>query len=196
MADPVTAGLAGVGIVSSLAGGVVGAQGAQLQAKAQSDSDIFQSQTELYQASVAQYNASVATSNADYAIHTGEIEAQQAGIKTRGDIGQIRASQGAGGLDVNTGSNADVRMSQLEAGEENMALLRGNAARTAYGYEVQAYSDTQQATWDTTASSYYRSAASLAQQAGDVNATASILGGLGKGATGALGAYKSGIFST
>lgn len=181
MSNPVTAMMGG-GAIGQIIGGYIGAQGAQVQAQAQANSDIFQSEESQYQAGVANYNKQVADSNADYARNAGEVEAQQAGTQVRADIGNIRAQQGAGGLDVNTGTNVNVRMSQLEVGQENVALLRGNAARVAYGYDVQAYQFGQQATWDTTASSYYQQAASWAKTAGDINAEASILGGYSKAA--------------
>jgi len=194
MTDPVTGTLAAIGIGSSLLGGVTGAQGAQQQAQAQASADMFQSQEAMYQAGVSAYNQQLAQANASFTRYTGEVEAQQAGISLRQDIGTIRAAQGAGGLDVNSGSNLAVRQSQYEVGEENIALIRSNAARAAYNYDVQAYQSGQQMTWEDTASSYYTQAASYAKTAGDINATSSILGSIGKVASMGLSSYKSGIF--
>lgn len=195
MADPVTAGLAGVGMISTLAGGVTQAQGAQLQAQAQSQADIFKAQEYQYQASIAQQNQVISEQNANYALHAGEVEAQQEAIKVREELGQTRAQQGAGNLDINSGSNAEVRSSMMAVGQENVAMIRSNAQKTAYGYAVQAYQFGEQSNWDLTGSSYEQQAASYAKTAGDISAESSILGSVGKLAGMGASAYKSGVFS-
>lgn len=196
MGDPISMGLAGVGMASTLFGGVQQAQGAKVQAQAQAQADLFKSQEYQYQASIAQQNKVISEQNAAYARYAGEVEAQQEAIQVREDIGNIRSQQGAGNLDVNSGSNADVRRSQMDVGEESIAMIRSNAAKTAYGYEVQAYQFGEQANWDLTGSSYEQQAANLARTAGDINANASILGTVGKLAGMGASAYKSGTFTS
>lgn len=123
-----------------------------------------------YKAAVARANAQIAQQNADYARAAGEVEAQQAGMKVRYQIGQTKAIQGASGLDVSSGSAAAVRTSEKEIGDENVAIIRNNAAKQAYGFEVQAMNFNAQGTLDTMAGAQ-------AQEAGYIGAASSIVGG-------------------
>lgn len=195
MADPISIGLAGVGMASTLFGGMAQAKGAQAQAQAQANADIFKAEEYSYQSSIAKQNQQIAEQNASYARYSGEVESQQEAIKVREDIGQTRAQQGAGNLDINSGSNAEVRASQMAVGQESIAMIRSNAAKTAYGYEVQAYQFGEQASWDNTAVSFEQQAAGNAKTAGDISADASILGTVGKLAGMGASAYKSGTFT-
>src|SRR5215471_3330383 len=127
MADPITA----IGLGSTVMSGVVGAVGGVMGGQAQSN-------MYNYQAGIANLNATIAKQNAAYETALGEQQAQAQGMKTRATISQTRANQGAGGLDVNSGSNLQVRQSEAELGSYDMALIRNNAARRAYGQEVVA----------------------------------------------------------
>ena len=51
---------------------------------------------------------------------------------------------GAGNIDVNSGTAALVQGSEISVGAQNEAVLRSNAARRAYGFQVQAAEDTAQ----------------------------------------------------
>lgn len=158
MAAPVA--VAGIGMTAL--GGITQAFGAEQQGAAQAA-------MYNYQAGIAQMNAQIAKQNADYETALGEVQAQQQGMKTRAEIGETRAAQGAGGLDVNTGSNLAVRASEAELGAQDQAMIRSNAARRAYGQMVEAAQDTAQSNVD-------MMAASNAKQAADINAFSSILG--------------------
>lgn len=192
MADPVT--MAGVGIGGSILQGFIGAEGAETQAQAQADAANFKAATYQYQAGVAQQNAQLAKQNANYALYSGEVQAQEMGLKVRAQIGSTKATQGAGGLDVNTGSNAAVRASEKEIGDQNVAIIRSNAAKVAYGYEVQAFQDDQQAAWDMTGSQFETKAAAYAKKAGDISAVSSIIGGVTGAASKFSSAKSAGIF--
>lgn len=194
MADPVTGTMAAVSIGSSIFGGITGAQGAETTAAANAAADNFKAQEYQYQAGVARANQVIAERNANYAIYAGEEQAQEGGMKLRAEIGQTKAQQGAGGLDVNSGSDAAVRTSEYNIGQENIAITRNNAAKVAYGYDVEAFQASQQAAWDVTGSSFETQAAGFAQKAGDINAMSSILGGVSSVASKFSGAYTSGIF--
>jgi|SRR5882672_1277196 len=122
-----------------------------------------------YQAQVAQMNAEIAKRNAAYEGALGEVQAQQQGMKTRAVISQTRATQGASGLDVNTGSGAKVRESELQLGQYDQQIIRSNAARRAYGFEVEAAGDIAQA-------GAYRAAGANSMTAGLLGAFTSILG--------------------
>jgi hypothetical protein len=167
-----------VSAVGSIAGGFIGAQGAEVQAQAQADADQFKSQEYMYQAGVALFNQKTALQNADYTRFAGEVDAQEEGMKVRAQIGETKATQSASGLDVASGSTVAVRQSEQEVGDENVALIRSDAAKKAYGFEVQAYQFGQESTWDMTGSQYAMKAAGYAKEAGDINATASIIGGI------------------
>lgn len=95
-----------------------------------------------YQAGIAQMNTQIAKQNADYSRSVGEVEAQQSGMKTRFQEGAIKVAQGASGLDVNKGSAVAVQDSQHQIGLEDQAIIRSNAAKKAYGFEVEAAQET------------------------------------------------------
>lgn len=97
-----------------------------------------------YQAGIAKMNADIAKQNADFARASGEVEAQQGGMKTRAQLGAARVAQGASGLDVNKGTHVKVRESIADVGAHNVEIIRNNAARKAYGYEVEAANATAQ----------------------------------------------------
>src|SRR5437879_3754547 len=162
MADPISLGLLAVSAVGTVAGGLTQAAGA----RAAGDAQARQYQ---YQAGVADMNKKVADQNRDYAFAAGEVEAQQSGMKTRQEIGTQKTIQSASNLDVNTGSGADVRESQGAVGQENQNLIRSNAARRAYGYEVEAANATAQG-------QVYRMSADNARTAADYKVASSIIG--------------------
>ena len=70
----------------------------------------------------------------------------------------------------------DVRSSASELGELNALSVRSNAARTSYGYQVQAASDTAQGQLDT-----YQAGADAS--GADIAAGGTVLGGVGSAAS-------------
>src|SRR5215467_14625577 len=211
MADPLSiAGIASMG--STVMGGLLGAKGAGVQAQGQqigiegqmlatigrafqfdtqSQEFTFKSEEETYQANVSRTNRQISLDNANYERRKGEVEAEQAGMQARYELGATRAAQGASGIDISSGSSARVRESMIEIGNYNQTMIRANAAKVAYGYEVEAtQSEAQagihdmQASLDkmdaanaTTAANLTRGGLSIlqramdvAQQAGDINA--------------------------
>jgi hypothetical protein len=163
MVDPISIGaMATMSLGATAAGGITGAVGGLM--KGSSESAMYG-----YQAGVAQLNAKIARQNAAYEVALGEQQAQTQGMKTRATISQTRANQGAGGLDVNSGSNVQVQSSEAELGSYDQALIRNNAARRAYGFEVKATEAEAQANLDTMA-------ASTSRTAGYLDAFTSVLG--------------------
>lgn len=164
MADPVSlSALAIGGMAAGGAGSIVNAIGQVFSG--QSQGNMY-----AYQAGVATMNKNIALQNADYARIAGEVSAQESGMKTRAVVGEQKAMQGRSGLDVNRGSLVQVRTSQLEVGAEDEAIIRSNAARKAYGYDVEAAQSEAQ-------SRLYTAASSGAKTAGWIGAAGSILGG-------------------
>ena len=171
---------AAASIAMAVIGGAVSYEGAQQNAAAQKASAD-------YQAQVAGVNAKVAQQNADAANQQGEFNATQASMKAKAQVGAIMAQQGANGLDVNSGSNVDVRSSAAQMGQLDAVSIRSNAARQAYGYETQADSYTMQAGLDTMQGQ-------AASTAGDYAGASSLLGA-GSSAAGSGAKFtKDGIF--
>lgn len=98
----------------------------------------YEANKNRYQAAVADLNKEISEGNAAYAREVGEVEAQQAGMKSRAELGEMTAAQGASGLDVNVGSAVKVRESMIEIGDYTQKIVRASAAKKAYGYDVEA----------------------------------------------------------
>lgn len=122
-----------------------------------------------YQAGVARLNEQISLQNAEYARQTGELSAERYGLAAGQRMGQIRAAQASTGLDVNSGSAAQVRASQRNLSAMDTATIRSESAKTAYNYEVQGTQYEAQAQLDTTAG---KSAAA----AGFIGAASSMVG--------------------
>ncbi len=90
------------------------------------------------QADLADYNASVADAQAQDAESRGEIAASNFRRSVKGMIGAQRAGIAAGNIDVGFGSAVDVQADAARLGEMDVATIRTNAAREAWGYQVQA----------------------------------------------------------
>lgn len=178
MADPFT--LAVIGIGMSAASGGVGAFGAIQGGKAQKA--MYE-----YQAGVAQINKQIAEQNARYETAAGEIQAQNSGMKSRFELGRIKSAQSASNLDINTGSAADVRSGIQDVAKYDQALIRSNAARKRYGYEVQGTQQEAQA-------NLYGMAGKQSETAGYISAVSSLLGGGTQVADKWMKASQLGIF--
>lgn len=160
MADPFT--LAAISIGTTLAAGAVSAVGASYQASANAN-------MANYQAAVARNNALIAQHNADYELERGEVEAQRQALKDKAERGQIVAAIGASGLDLSSGSAADVRTSSEKLGQYNQAIIRSDASRKSYAYLTQKME--QQAE-----SQLYSAKAKYAKTAGEFGVASSLLG--------------------
>lgn len=158
-----------VGLGASLAGGLLSAFGAEKSGQASQASY-------NYQAQVARINADIDRQNSEWTLTKGETEATQYGMKAAQQAGQIRASQGASGLDVNSGSNVNVQQSQKKITDIDLAQIRSNAGKTAYDFRTKATMDENQATLDVMAGEN-------AKSAGDLNALGSIIGTAGSVST-------------
>lgn len=180
MADPVTA-IAGIGLASSAAGSIFSAFGSQREGEAKAN--MFN-----YQASVARVNQDIAKQNAAYARDVGEVEAQKVGMKGRFEEGQAKAAQSGRGLDVNTGSAALTRSSMELVSAHEQDVTRANAAKRAYGYEVEGMSQGAQATM-------YGLSAQDAQRAGQMGFMTSLLGGASSVSSKWMQGRSSGVFS-
>lgn len=163
--------------------------GAAVSAYGQMQSADAASKASSYNAAVARNNAIIANQNAEYAAKAGEAQAEQASLKSRAEVGAIKANQAAGNVDVNSGSALDVRSSAKELGQLNAITVRSNAARTAYGYQTQATGYKAQSQLDDFESS-------SAKSSGNIAALGTVIGGLGKASSGIDGAGSSRPFGT
>lgn len=158
--------LAGLGTAMTGIGAVAGAAGSVLGGF--SKAGMYN-----YQAGIAEINSRIEKQNADYSYNTGEIQAQEAGMKTAAQVGQTMTRQAAGNIVVGAGSSADVVASEQKLGALDRSLIFRDAAHAAYGHIVQSDIDKAQA-------GAYKSAA-----------TASIIGGI----LGGIGSLASGASS-
>lgn len=151
---------AGLGVASSIAQGAAASNAEKANAK------------------IAEQNAAIATKNAEFAGAEGEANVGQQGEKNRAVAGTIKATQGASGIDVNTGSNANVQVSQAKLGQLDMANIRANAVRQAYGYQTQSTSFEGQAAADNAAAKNSTTAGFVSGAANAVRGAATIAGSL------------------
>lgn len=119
---------AGIGAISSIVG-------------AFTQSSAYKAQGDI-EASIARTNSNIAKLQSKEAIEQGEIEASREDIKTNQIVGSVRATQGASGIDVASGSSALVRNSITSVGDQDELTIRNNAQRRAFGYQAQALQET------------------------------------------------------
>lgn len=116
-----------------------------------------------YLDSVSKVNAGISRQAARDALERGSLEADEQRKQTQQVIGSQRTAYAANGIDVNTGTAGQVQNDTAALGELDALTIMNNAAREAYGYEVQAIDQRQQGR--------------LAKYQGKMNAIGSILGG-------------------
>lgn len=159
-----------MGLVASLASVGLGVAGMMQQSAAQQQQAAAISASDLYQAQVAENNAKIARQNAISTMQTGEISAENQELQDKAKTGTMVAAMGANGVDVNTGSNAQVRAGADQNTMLDALTIRSNAARSAYGYRVEATSQKAQAGLDT-------QSAANATQAGQIASEGSLISG-------------------
>lgn len=103
-----------------------------------------------FNAAQMRYNAQLAEAQAQDAIRRGSEE--QAGVRRRGRlmVGAQRAGLAGQGVDVNTGSAADIQLDTEKWTEVDATTVANNAAREAWGYRMDASNSRRQASVTTT----------------------------------------------
>ncbi len=147
-------------VAIAMVGGMMGAQNAK--------------QEGAFNSSMLTGNAALKDQAAQETINAGDTSADWQRVRTGQAVGTQRSVQAANGIDVNSGSAAQLQDDTAMLGELDALTIQNNAAREAYGYKVQAKQDRLNATQVTT-------------NAGN-KATGSILGGLGS----AFGSFAGG----
>ena len=106
-------------------------------------------------------------------------------MKSGANVGSIKATQAASGVDVNKGSALDVQSSARELGELAATHTQENAQERAWGYRVQASNDVAQAELDLKTGKKQIAAGEQAQAADELK-------GLGTGLVGGATAFAPG----
>lgn len=127
-------------------------------------------ETAQYQAQVAKNNQALATANAQYTEQAGVAATQQQELKDASQMGAIRATIAANGLDTNSGSALDLQRSQAELGTLNVETTQANYQRDANNQMAQATNFGNEA-------SVYDSKGDTAIASGAGNLAKSVIGG-------------------
>lgn len=122
-----------------------------------------------YSAQVARNNDLLAKQYAETERQKGAVAEQNKREETAQRVSIVRAVGAANGLDVNSGTPLDLQADTARMGELDALTIRNNAARNAYGYEVQGINFRNAATLDESRGRY-------ATQAGNLGALSSIIG--------------------
>jgi hypothetical protein len=108
-----------------------------------------QQQAANYNAQVANNNATIANQQRSATLQQGEADAQTVMRKEASMIGDQRAQMAANGIDLTQGSAQDILASTKFLGGIDVNNIQSNAARQAWGYEVQGMNDKSAATMET-----------------------------------------------
>lgn len=118
---------------------------------------------------LANYNAQVREYQAQDTVSRAAVEEQKQREQVRQFMGRQRASMGASGVEVSSGSFGDVLQQSAAMGERDALTIRNNAMRAAWGYRTQ--SAAEQFEGEARARAYEgRAVGSLLSGAGDVYA--------------------------
>ena len=98
-----------------------------------------------FEAGILRQNADITDQQAQDAIARGQIAEGRQRLDTKQQIGASRAALAAQGVDVGYGSANEVQSSEAQLGELDALTIRNNAAREAWGYNVQGMGYRQQA---------------------------------------------------
>ena len=90
-------------------------------------------------------NAALMDFQAKEAVRMGEKEAQQRALQTKKLMGRQRAVAAAQGIDVDSGSALDIAQETAGMGALDVATIRNNAWKQAWGFQVQASNARSQA---------------------------------------------------
>lgn len=179
MVDPGT--MAVTAMVGTAIGGAVGGLGAKESADAAAGAA-------RYKAGVALINKQVSEQNASWALQAGEAQAEGKGLQARQQIAQEKVVQSGSGFDVNSGTGEKVRsdMSTVAAYDQN--VIKWDASKTAYGYEVKAATDTAEANLDQMTAQQDETAGTISEIGSFINAGSSVASKWSQGS-------KQGMFS-
>lgn len=134
--------------LGSISAGTLGLAGAGVSALGTIAGGLAQSNEAKYQSEVADNNAKIAAQNSINATEAGQEQAQQTSLKGAAVAGQVAAAEAANGVDVNSGSNVDVKATQRAESQLDTDTVMNNALLKSYGYRTQETSYLAQADAD------------------------------------------------
>lgn len=153
--------------------------GAGIAAVSAVSSGIAAGNAASYQAQVSRNNQAIAQQNAQRAASATAAQTEAAGLKARAQQGGLRAALAANGVDVNSGSAADVQSGERQIGYLDTATVAGNAAQQVYGYRTQASNFGAQAELDQSEAAFDPIAGGLKAAGGLASAYPGFAGGRG-----------------
>lgn len=109
-----------------------------MQAVGQAFQGFTQGAQASYQAQIAKNNSIIARQNAVRSAMAGANDVTAKGLHDAQNQGALRAGLAASGVDVNSGSAANVQQSERLVNSLDTATLANNDALRVYGYETQA----------------------------------------------------------
>ena len=91
-----------------------------------------------YEASMFRTNAALSRKQAEDAMARGESKSMSTVVHARSMVGAQKAALAAQGVDVSSGSALDVQVNTGKLAELDIMVIRNNAIREAWGFNVQA----------------------------------------------------------
>jgi hypothetical protein len=132
---------AAISAATAVASAGVSAYSSYTQANAQKKALNYQARVDANNAKIAEYQRSAT-------LQQGEEQAQQAMAQRAQLIGKQRAALTSNGVDLNSGSAVDLLASTEFLGQQDVNQIQSNAARKAWGYDVEGGNATTQSNLD------------------------------------------------
>lgn len=173
-----TAAMGNAALALQVGGALTSAVGSYYGASTQAGNLKAQSSALRSQARIADINARISELGAQSALEQGKHEKARLTLQTGQLKGSQRARLAANGVDLGTGSAAEIQASTDLMKEIDSNTIRYNAVRSAWGYRTQGMN-------------HQLRAADLRGQAGVASATASGISPFGSAATSLLGSASS-----
>lgn len=151
------------------------AQGVASVGSAYAQSQAIEAQAE-FQSQMFEFNKELASYKADDALERGTKSANDLRKQVKQLIGSQRASLAAQGIEIDSGSAAEIQRNTNYMGKLDMLRIKSNAWREAWGYKVEALN--------------YGSQANFASMAAETNSRNTLLTG-GLNAAGSLAQASS-----
>lgn len=129
------------------------------------------------EAALSDYNAAVAAQQATDAVTRGTYAENRFRVGVRSIIGRQRAGFAGNNVDVGFGSSVDVQADAARLGELDALQIRTNAAREAWGYNVQAEDLRRRAVIQRTEGANALLAGQTAASTANAQAVGTVLGG-------------------
>lgn len=169
--------LLGLALALSAGGSAVNAVGQVKAGKAAKKAGELEQAASESAAGISDYNAHVAELQAADAVTRGQLEEQRYRTQVRGIVAGQRAGLAGANVDVNSGSALDVAADAATLGELDALTIRTNAARQAWGFQVQAVDDRNRAKVTRQTGVAQAAAGREREAASKVAAVGTILGG-------------------